>query len=953
MKNTNYKGRLTAIYLAVLATSIAGGKAWAQEEAEAAEELNVAEQEMMVLEQITVVGSRLESGTDSEPVTIISALEIERRGITSMDQLLRQVTSNNSSISSSNAGGINGQLTASRANLFVNFSGGSSANLRGLGASSTLVLVNGRRISGEGIVDGDFADISGIPIETIERVEILTAGASAVYGADAVAGVINIVQKSDYEGFSVTLRGADSSSDANDYRLGMTGGKNWSSGNITVSGSIQNEKSVNTREFGLTTRDYRNRPGGTDRRQFTSERGAFYLNPRGQLSVAPGDVFANNALLLPRGSGPVDEFTDPSTFEAASRNSIGEVLPTSLSPEQDTYGLSIRLNQQIDQGVVDRVFADLFYSKRETETRVEVPRIDIGGSDEGFLQLAAPPPFFDDFSTSGFREDIDYSYRFDQEVAQGILPFDKFNTQGENISGAFGFAGDLSDNWSWESTYNYSLNEDIESAQSVDVIGLLFGEEDFDTFELLAPPINLIRADFTTNPDIQRELLENITRENINSKTELNSLQAFTRGAFLNDREAGPLEVAVGFELRREKVNAESIVIRKFDTQSNRRDFDSERDTNAIFTELTFPVNNLLSINAALRYEDIENTGVSVDAESALAAFRINQLDQFSPISNSTRFQQSDSGYSPRIGLALFPTDGLVLRTTTGRSFRAPNASEVGRDSTVIAQFENSFDPLTGVELDGIEVPLVGGGNPRLESEVANTLNVGFEWTPVSLDSRLTMSLDYYDIDYDDRIDSSNPFLPDSFLDIPLQELAVVRSPDGSVAYIFNGPINVAKQRISGVDATLSYLSEIGAYDVDGSITLNQQTQNDRQISSASAVEDLLGVDQPETRVSAQLTMSRGALSLTGLYQYTGGYEVSDRDPLVENRAVDSFSTFDLRASYVLPASLGFAEGLKISAGAQNVFNEDPPFLNIENGFASQFYDIRRRVIYLELNKTF
>ncbi len=146
------------------------------------------------LDKVVVTGSSIPR-TDTEtasPVQVITAAEIERSGKATVGEYLQTLTAN---------GG--GSIPKSFGNGFA--SGSSGISLRGMGAGSTLVLVNGRRLAPHGLADDGqkvFTDLSSIPTEAVQTIEVLKDGASAVYGSDAIAGVVNIILKSNYQGFA-------------------------------------------------------------------------------------------------------------------------------------------------------------------------------------------------------------------------------------------------------------------------------------------------------------------------------------------------------------------------------------------------------------------------------------------------------------------------------------------------------------------------------------------------------------------------------------------------------------------------------------------------------------------------------------------------------------------------------------------------------------------------------
>lgn len=901
---------------------------------------------------IIVTSSRLRTGNKSEPATIITAEDIELRGIQSVDQLLRQVTSNNSSVSSSNAGGINGPTPSNRGVPIENLSGGTVVDLRGLGVGSTLVLVNGRRLAGEGIANGDFVDISGIPIEAIDRVEIVTSGASAIYGSDAVAGVVNIILKKDYVGGNIRLRAEDSSSGGDIYSVNATYGFGWGSGNLTLSGSYQDQKAVSASRFGIRTRDFRPQ-GGIDRRVFSSSRGVFSLPPANQEFAEPDDPFLTNVFVLPENSGGIDFDTDPDTLDVVARDSIGpgssveEVLPINLRPGVELYSASARLTQDIKAGIFDSLYFDAYYSRRDTKTEVGRPLLEIDGFDLSDSDFGIP--FFDDFSFSGFREDLNFSVNLADAVDAGIIPNLSFDTEAETYSLAGGIILELDEDWTFDINGSFVKNEDFETEIRLTPFFVLFGLTDEETFEFIQEPFNLVRSDFTTNEDAADALRRSVERRFISGDSQLWTGQIIGRGALFTGREAGGLQLAYGGEYREEDISS-SITINLADFEQDAveiPDLAAKRRTAAGFAEASFPIVSSLTLNGALRYEEVRNEGTTVLAETSLAEFIETGEGQFDVIDDVSPFEQSDDALTWKVGLAFEPTDTLLLRATAGKSFRAPNAFEVGEPAITDFLFEDAIeDGQTGELLDPDTAFLIGGNN-TLQSETAHTYNVGFVFSPDIGDHALSFDFNFFAIDYRDRIGTSNLAFTDAVNGAPLREEAIVRNADGSVRFIFIGPINVAEQSIQGIDFALSHSAQFGALSVDNRFSITRQTKNDRRRAAGDPTEDRLGVLNPMTRWNLSSTWSIGDFDVTGFLNYTGEYSTTGGDP------IESFVTTDITVSYTFPPATGPLDGLRLTAGAQNVFDVDPPFFDGDNGFIAQFYDVRRRVLFIDVSKSF
>ena len=200
------------------------------------------EQQVEQLQKMKVTGSRI-STTDMEgpnPVDVYTADDIAKMGAVSVDDVLRGLTQNGA-----------GSYGSSFTNSFA--AGTSGVSLRGLGASRTLVLLNGRRVANYAFaqnLNDTFVDLNSIPLSAVERIDVLKDGASAIYGSDAIGGVVNVILKRDYEGFDVRLNGGQTSySDGEDLDVTLTGGKTFNdetnimaSLNVVQKGNIMNKK---------------------------------------------------------------------------------------------------------------------------------------------------------------------------------------------------------------------------------------------------------------------------------------------------------------------------------------------------------------------------------------------------------------------------------------------------------------------------------------------------------------------------------------------------------------------------------------------------------------------------------------------------------------------------------------------------------------------------------------
>lgn len=206
------------------------------------------ETQVTTIDTVAVTGTRIRGGTTPSPVIGISALQMQEEGFTDLGEVIRSIPQNFSG--GQNPGVTSGSTSGANGIANQNITGGSSLNLRGLGPDATLTLLNGRRLSYSGFAQA--VDIGAIPVEAVERLEIVPDGASAIYGSDAVGGVGNVILKRDYEGVTVGMRyGGATDGGLTTREYNVTAGANWSSG-----GLIAGYKYADTDPVFADQRDY-------------------------------------------------------------------------------------------------------------------------------------------------------------------------------------------------------------------------------------------------------------------------------------------------------------------------------------------------------------------------------------------------------------------------------------------------------------------------------------------------------------------------------------------------------------------------------------------------------------------------------------------------------------------------------------------------------------------------
>lgn len=354
------------------------------------------------MESLIVTGSRLPTGFGASPVFEISSLEIDSRGLSNIEDIVRYLPQNFSTIT--NGGSFDGRSPRFQI-------GSVTINLRGLGEGSTLVLVNGKRLAASPAEQGTFTDVSTLPFSAIERVEVMTDGASSVYGSDAVGGVVNFILKKNYRGSESSVRYENSSSGGHRRIFEQSLGYSWESGNLTASLTYREDDPVFMHDAGLDTDgDYR------------EQGGRLYPNTFGQPGVIlrfglPSNAPPNTIYgILPPGDGTnfsPDDVIWVSSEEVATQSGNFNLLPKGLSanapgeaiPASDHVSTYVNLTQDFG--------TDLTLSVSWTYARKESVQEAVGASFSGVVPASN--------YYNPFGEPVYIAYTFDREIADGKL----------------------------------------------------------------------------------------------------------------------------------------------------------------------------------------------------------------------------------------------------------------------------------------------------------------------------------------------------------------------------------------------------------------------------------------------------------------------------------------------------------------------------------------------------
>jgi iron complex outermembrane recepter protein len=677
-KPTIRRGLLLAMSAAAVVTSLSQTAAFAADTtAKAGEELT----------EVIVTGSRIRR-TDSEtpsPVQVITREDIERTGQQSISEIIR-------SVSADNQGSLPTAFTAGFA------AGAAGVSLRGLGLNSTLVLVNGRRMATYGLADDgarSFVDLNSIPLEAVERVDVVKDGASAIYGSDAVAGVINIIMRENYQGASLGATGGSSyRGDGSQFRFTGSFGR----GDIAADRYNLFVTAETSRDDAIAQSTRRSFLGTEDLRAF-----GFFDNRRGALAAGRG-VFGGvppiDSVMNYSTSTPYGGVTNP-LFPSGTRNRI-QLLPC---PEKNIYGNCIFSVMDYNQIQPDSKRTNVF-------ARGAVQFTD---NAQGYLELGWFNSKIDSIGTPGGVNDGGVFNPSDplNPVTAAHNPMLPANHP-DNPTGVARSLRLL--------TTMLGGRDQVTDSKVTRIIGGVKGDvgawrydigggviesklknlnTGFVYFPALVAALN--NGTFRINPALNSAAtLAAISPDLLTNATNKVSLIDATVSRDIWDLPGGKLGIAVGAEYRKE--TSDSPPVPFTDTSDivglGYAAFKADRNITAEYLEINAPVSKILELNAAYRF------------------------DKYSDYGNSS---------TPKLGFKLTPIPQISLRGTYSESFRAPGPSESGTSSSL--GFTN--------------IAIITLGDPSVKPETSKSFTFGIVAEPLEGSS---VSIDYYNIKRKDEI---------------------------------------------------------------------------------------------------------------------------------------------------------------------------------------------------------
>ncbi len=771
---------------------------------------------------------------------------------------------------------------------FANRNFGASINLRGLGAGSTLTVVNGRRMAPVGA--GTFVDISAIPLSAVERIEVLPDGASAIYGTDAIAGVTNIILRSDYEGAETGLRfGTVTDGGQQDYKASQIFGTRWTGGGAFVAYEYQHIEALFSaeRDFAESS-DLRPRGGADYRMPFAN----------------PGTLLAGGlSFAIPRGQE--GRSLTGADLVAGTVNAGNERLETTLLPEQERYSVYVSLDQELS----DRLSfsAEGLYTRRTFEGRRT--------AETQTLTVPSTNPFFVD--PVGGQPVVQVRYSFLDDLGPRV---DTGKVESWLLT--TGVRLELASDWQAEAHGSYSGSRENGGFASgtVNKPALAAALADPDP----ATAFNPFGDGSYTNP----ATLANIEGFLMSSqKLDLWTLDVKSDGP-LFAIPGGMVKLAVGGHYRRENWFYDRVDFEFFATPEYSVVQDSHRDVVAAFTEILVPL-----VGEGNRVPGIETLSFS-------AAFRVEDYSDFGSTTN------------PRLGLDWSPVAGLSLRGTYGTSFRAPilTQRDASRNQVFFFPLPDPKSPtgvsnailLTGNDPDlGPETATTWTAGIDWQPAILPRFGLFATYFETRFKDRLGQLTDLGLLAREDVFGplimrSPNPASVATFFSDPRFVNVVGSTDPNDVDVLVNAQLtNLGRTTLRGLDLTAQYGTDTAIGDFSLQVNASILFDFKEAVTETAPFVDLVDtLDRPvDWRLRNSLSWSRGGMTATLFVNYTDGYRNANVLPA---EPVGNWTTADLTISYSTGTgpAISWLRNIGFTFSVFNLTNARPPFVNNPRGIA-------------------
>ncbi len=915
-----------------------------------------------VIEEVVVTGSNIRRKKDFETPSPIQTMDMEAiqgAGAGQIQDLLKALPANAGS-----------ELNASQSDR----QGTSQFSLRGLGVGGTLTLINGRRGGLAPVTTTQgffFTDVNQYPTNMIENVEVLLDGASATYGSEAVGGVVNIITRKNFEGFEIGGEYRDNENNPAE-QLNAAFGTSFDRGDFSTFINYYSQDRGHRGDYDWLASRADAFSTDASLNLYDSSTGAGRYN----LAVdADGDGFyerTGGTVADPNCGMPNPLNGVVNTFVDGSNCRYNFVNQRTLIAEEERVQVFSQFNYDLTDAV--QIFSEVSFSSNEIKDTIGGAVMRVSLDDGGhFVPAAHPFNYFVSDGAGGIVWD-EAAVAADPSQAVDVIfrgrPLttfdgglgDDISRQFDNTRIAFGFDADLSDRWSFYTSYVYARSKltDIQPRSyhtpafrdaiasgrwnpfasgwaTPDAVSIK------DGVTLAGNSLSGADSDlglFAANRTFVKESIQQV-------------YEAIFSGDLFELPNGNTVVVALGGQYRDMEFSDTADSLSEFQLDG-RADpvfsIDSAtQDVYAIFGEASVPLTERMEMQLAIRYEDYGS-------------------------------DEGGSTVDPKFGIKFEPTESLLLRGSVGTSFQAPSvrniAGAVGSGALADPILPGIFaagpgaacDPTLTDSFNAAQITEGGG----LEPQSALNWNIG----AVFRTDNFTASIDYWSYDFEDLIgpgESHGSIVSgecadtdgDGIGDTYVPDSRVGRDASGQLNQVTTDFINLGSVETDGIDLSTKYIFDDvagGELSLDAKATYVKSFDIDFGDGSPifdgagnrNSFVDLLG-SVPDFRLNVSATWRDDRQNI-GLYvRHIGSYD--DRELDSENDSIDSNTVLDVQYGYTFDGLIG--EGMTdLTIGVNNVTDEDPPAIdrgssNGRIGFDQQVHDPRGRIVYLRFKHTF
>ncbi|MCG2842645.1 TonB-dependent receptor [Sandaracinobacter sp. RS1-74] len=889
-------------------------------------------------ETIVITGSRLARPEleSSAPIAVLGADVLERDAAVNIQDTLQEMPQVGIGTSRTNS------------NFLTGSNGVATVNLRNLGSNRTLVLVNGRRFI-SGIAGSSAVDLNNIPTDFVERVEVVTGGASAIYGSEAIAGVVNFVLKEKFEGFSVRAQtNLTQKGDNPRHFVSLTGGTSFGAdqrGSVIFNFSYDKDEGLLSRDRSISAEDCYFDICGPDAYSSYAAQGNFGL-------INSNGAFVNAFNGQPRFSFDEDNNLLTGYGAGFNRNAVRRI-----SVPVERYLVSSILNYDLTDNI--QAFAEITYSRVRSGSQIEAlalstPDIYATGGIP-ITNAYIPQAVLDQVNAWNLANPENQVTAIDFRRRQNEV-FDRSNhNKRDTWRVATGLTGDITDRWRFETSFVYGHFKDFTSSEDIDnnryrnaldsIVenGQIVCRSEAARAEGCVP-INLFGYG-TASPEASAYVQAVVPKSQMITQEQYVFSGAVT-GSLIT-LPAGDVNVAIGAEYRSEKSIDDLDILTNTGGNSGNEipDTIGDFDVWEVFGEVDVPLLrekpffHYLGVGAALRYSEYSQGTVG-----GVVSWNVN--GNWSPVRGlSLRGTYAVANRAPNISeFASAPSETFAAVTDPCNGVTATRNNAVDSACRAIpaiaaAIASNGTFQYTLADLQGINGFI--GGNPDLAEETAKTLTLGAVFQPARVPG-LSLTVDYFDIRVEDAISTVGRNLSiEQCLLTGLEEFCqnVTRSGNtGFVTQVDDQLINVSDISTRGIDLGFRFTSGIGLLqgdrlDISGNYThlIHFRTQ----ANAVAPVEDLAGeVGYSQDKFTIRTNYSTGPVSFNWQVTYLSK-AVGDVDYIGDETVYGDKLTLDemnrIKARFYHDIQLRFDVGQEkkfgLYFGVDNLFNTKPPFL--------------------------